>query len=176
MQIDREPFSAPRNPVHKSGMRVAAGGDLEVVGNSDLLDPVLLKVFNVLGLDPGKIEATTLEKVKEVAAKNGVYETYKTNTSEREKKKDLRRMSAYQSKYPSMPPPPSRGNPGSADPTRFAKRVKKSFPLPSFPPPPVPKKKCESVGDPSEAAASVSSRGRPKPVEEDEGKFIQHKG
>jgi len=140
-KVRREDIGAPRNPVHKTGMRVAAGGDLEVVGNSDLLDPVLLKVFNVLGLDPGKIEAATLEKVKEVAAKNGVYETYKSNTSEREKKKDLRRMSAYQSKYPSMPPPPSRGNPGSADPTRFAKRVKKSFPLPSFPPPPVPKKK-----------------------------------
>ena len=126
-------------------MRLGAGGDLEVVGNSDLLDPVLLKVFNVLGLDPGKIEAPTLRKVKEVATKNGMYETYKSNTSEHEKKRDLKRMSAYQSKYPSMPPPP-RGNRDSADPTRFAKRVKKSFPLPSFPPPPVPKKKSEGVG------------------------------
>ena len=155
LQIDREPFSAPRNPVHLTGMRVGAGGSLEVVGgNSDLLDPVLLKVFKVLDLDPGKIEAATLEKVKEVAAKNGVYETYKSNTSEREKKKDLKRMSRYQSKYPSAPPlPTSQSNSGPAGQTRIVKRVKKA--LPSFPPPPAPKKKSESGA--SEADASPAS-------------------
>ena len=161
-------------------MRVGAGGDFELVGNSDLLDPVLLKVFNVLNIEPGNIEPATLEKVKEVAAKNGVYETYKSNTSEREQKKDLKRMSAYQSKYPSMPPAPQ-SNPGSADPKRFAKRVKKSFALPSFPPPPVPTKKSESIGGPREDAASVSSisppssgsSSRPKSTEEAQGEVIQ---
>ena len=152
--IYREPFSAPQNPVHKTGMRLGAGGSLEVVGISDLLDPVLLKVFKVLELDPGKIEAATLEKVKEVAAKNGVYETYKSNTSEREKKKDLKRMSRYQSKYPSAPPPPtSQSKSGPAGQTRIVKRVKKS--LPSFPPPPAPKKRSESGA--SEADASPAS-------------------
>ena len=120
---------------------MGAGGDLELVGNSDLLDPVLLKVFNVLGLDPGTMEAATLEKVKEVAAKNGVYETYKSNTSEREMKRDRRQMSRYQSKYPSAPSAPQSKS-KQADPSRFARRVKRS--LPSFPPPPPPKKKHES--------------------------------
>jgi len=153
-KIRREDIGAPRNPVHKTGMRLGAGGDLELVGNSDLLDPVLLKVFNVLGLDPGTMEAATLEKVKEVAAKNGVYETYKSNTSEREMKRDRRQMSRYQSKYPSAPSAPQSKS-KQADPSRFARRVKRS--LPSFPPPPPPKKKHESNDGPSEEDASATS-------------------
>ena len=157
---------------------MGAGGSLEVVGgNSDLLDPVLLKVFKVLDLDPGKIEAATLEKVKEVAAKNGVYETYKSNTSEREKKKDLKRMSRYQSKYPSAPPPPtSQSNSGPAGQTRIVKRVKKS--LPSFPPPPAPKKMSESGGGASEPASpppppTPQASSASQPTKEDQGRFIQ---
>ena len=138
-----------------------------MVGNSDLLDPVLLKVFNVLGLDPGTMEAATLEKVKEVAAKNGVYEAYKSNTSEREMKRDQRQMSRYQSKYPSKPSAPQ-SNLSPTNPTRFARRVKKS--LPSFPPPPVPKKKPESVDGPREA---VNPRALPRA--EAQGIFIQPK-
>ena len=151
-------------------MRLGAGGDLEVVGNSDLLDPVLLKVFNVLGLDPGTMEAATLEKVKEVAAKNGVYEAYKSNTTEKEMKRDQRQMSRYQSKYPSKPSAPQ-SNLSPTNPTRFARRVKKS--LPSFPPPPVPKKKPESVDGPREAEASVTSYAMP--TVEAQGRYFQPK-
>ena len=64
-----------------------------------LTPPFPLKACTMVGLDPAKVEAVTLRKAKEVADTKGVYKSYESNTSEHEKRRDLKRMTNYQSRF-----------------------------------------------------------------------------
>ena len=101
-----------------------------------LTPPFPLKACTMVGIDPAKVEAVTLRKAKEVADTKGVYKSYESNTSEHEKRRDLKRMTNYQSRFSAQ----GQGKLQPAPPLVFVERMERAFPPPpSFPPPQVPK-------------------------------------
>jgi len=152
-KIEKTDIGAPQNPVHDAGMRKNSDGQMRIVGaNFDLLDPLLLKACTMVGIDPAKVEAVTLRKAKEVADTKGVYKSYESNTSEHEKRRDLKRMTNYQSRFSAQ----GQGKLPPAPPLVFVERMERAFPpLPSFPPPKMPKH--PGSGNPGGRSTSRSS-------------------
>ena len=64
-----------------TGMKLGSQG-MEMVDNTDKIDPVLLKFLDHAGLKPEELGESGLEKAREVAVQNGLYDHFDKNASE----------------------------------------------------------------------------------------------
>ena len=114
----------PKDFVHVTGMKLGSQG-MEMVDNTDKIDPVLLKFLDHAGLKPEELGESGLAKAREVAVQNGLYDHFDQNASEGKKRRAAQRASMLPPppKTPSRPPPtkprqspPSRPPPGHGSP------------------------------------------------------------
>merc|ERR1719270_2541215 len=117
-------ISGPKDFVHVAGMKLGSQG-MEMVDNTDKIDPVLLKFLEHAGLKPEELGESGLEKAREVAVQNGLYDHFDKNASEGKKRRAAQRASMLPPppKTPTRPPPtkprqspPSRPPPGHGSP------------------------------------------------------------
>jgi len=117
-------ISGPKDFVHVTGMKLGSQG-MEMVDNTDKIDPVLLKFLDHAGLKPEELGESGLAKAREVAEQNGLYDHFDKNASEGKKRRAAQRASMLPPppKTPSRPPPtkprqspPSRPPPGHGSP------------------------------------------------------------
>ena len=114
----------PKDFVHVTGMKLGSQG-MEMVDNTDKIDPVLLKFLDHAGLKPEELGESGLAKAREVAVQNGLYDHFDQNASEGKKRRAAQRASMLPPppKTPTRPPPtkprqspPSRPPPGHGSP------------------------------------------------------------
>ena len=69
----------------------ASGGEMQMVDNSHMLDPVLTKLFKSAGLDANSLGVEAIEEAKNFAESKGLYEHYELKKQEKARRPTTKR-------------------------------------------------------------------------------------
>ena len=133
-------ISGPTDFVHVSGVRTDGGGNMKMVDNSHLLDPVLTKLFRTAKIDTNNLNDDAIHEAKKFAQENNLYEQYEAKEQRRATRRgDNPRSKATIQRRPQdtgAPPTPPRQRPSLGTPPAVPGRTSHRPPATQAPPPP----------------------------------------